>query len=194
MDTPSQGEITRVLSGAAELTREEALERLVPLVYDELRVIARARLRGERTGHSLQTTDLVHEAWMKMAGDRNPPWDDRGHFFRAVAEAMRRILIDHARTRTRTKRGGGAVRVELQETDRVTGADPDPETVLALDEAICRLAEQAPRSADVVKLRYFAGLGISETAAALGLSERTVKREWTFARAWLLSELGGAAD
>jgi len=194
MNTPAQGDITRALTGAADLTREEALERLVPLVYDELRVIARSRLRGERTGHTLQTTDLVHEAWVKMAGDRNPPWNDRGHFFRAAAEAMRRILIDHARTRTRAKRGGPAIRMEVRETDRVTPEDPDPDTLLALDEAICRLAERAPRTADVVKLRYFAGLGIDETAAALGLSERTVKREWTFARAWLLSELGGTGD
>jgi RNA polymerase sigma factor (TIGR02999 family) len=127
-----------------------------------------------------------------MAGDRNPPWNDRGHFFRAAAEAMRRILIDHARTRSRVKRGGGAIPVELLETDRVTW--PDPDIVLALDEAIRRLAEQAPRAADVVKLRYFAGLGIEETARALELSERTVKREWTFARAWLLDALRDGTD
>jgi RNA polymerase sigma factor (TIGR02999 family) len=187
-----QGDITRILAGAAGLSREEALERLVPLVYDELRVIARSRLRDERPDHTLQTTDLVHEAWARMAGDRNPPWNDRGHFFRAAAEAMRRILIDHARTRTRVKRGGGAIPVELLETDRVTW--PDPDIVLALDEAIRRLAEQAPRAADVVKLRYFAGLGIEETARALELSERTVKREWTFARAWLLDALRDGTD
>lgn len=192
MADPHQGDITRILAGAAGLSREEALERLVPLVYDELRVIARARLRGERPDHTFQTTDLVHEAWAKMAADRNPPWNDRGHFFRAAAEAMRRILIDHARSRARAKRGGAPVRVELLETDRVTW--PDPDSLLALDEAICRLAEQAPRTADVVKLRYFAGLGIEETARALGVSERTVKREWTFARAWLLAALAGGTD
>jgi RNA polymerase sigma factor (TIGR02999 family) len=107
MSEPPPGEITRILAGAAGLSREEALERLVPLVYDELRVIARSRLGGERPDHSFQTTDLVHEAWMKLAGDRNAPWNDRGHFFRAAAEAMRRVLIDHARTRARVKRGGG---------------------------------------------------------------------------------------
>lgn len=163
------------------------MQRLVPLVYEELRVLARAQLRHEREDHSLQVTALVHEAYLRLLGGSHPPWNDRRHFFRAAAEAMRRILIEHARKRSRIKRGGGSVRVELSGVHLALEQDPDQ--LLALDEAIRRLEEQDPKAADVVRLRFFAGLSVEETARATGLSERTVKREWAFARAWLYAAL-----
>ena len=186
------GDVTRILDEAEGLSRAELLEQLAPVVYEELKLLAAARLRGERPDHSLQTTALVNEAYIRLAGDRRTPWDDRGHFFRAAAEAMRRILIEHARKRARVKRGGGRVRVPL--TDALAQSWDHPDEILALDEAIRRLEEQDPRSADVVQLRFFAGLSIEETAEALGLSERTVKREWTFARAWLHDALSEGDD
>jgi len=185
-------EVTRILRASADLGREEILSRLAPVVYDELRVIAAAQLRNERTDHSLQATALVNEAYLRLIEPARPSWEDRGHFFRAAAEAMRRILIDHARGRGRQKRGGGRVRVSLS---RVGPRSWDePERLLALDEALRRLEGQDPRAAEVVQLRYFGGLSVQETAEALGLSERTVKREWTFARAWLLDALREGDD
>jgi RNA polymerase sigma factor (TIGR02999 family) len=173
-------------------SRRSALERLVPAVYDELRALARTQLRGERPDHSLQATALVHEAYLRLLGNgaTQPAWNDRHHFFVAAAEAMRRILIEHARARGRGKRGGGRVRVELSSVDLAVEQDLDE--VLALDEAFRRLEEQDPKAADVVRLRFFAGLSVEETADAMGLSARTVKREWAFARAWLFDALRGA--
>ena len=167
--------------------RDRALDRLVPLVYDELRKIARAQLRGERTDHSLQATALVHEAYLRLMADTRPAWNDRQHFFRAAAEAMRRILIEHARKRGRVKRGENPIRVELSSAD--LGSENDLEEIMALDDAFRRLEQQDPRAADVVRLRFYAGLSVEETAKALDLSERTVKREWSFARAWLYAAL-----
>jgi RNA polymerase sigma factor (TIGR02999 family) len=187
-DTPSRHRVTRILDGAAGLTREQVLERLAPVVYDELRTLAAAHLRRERPDHSLQPTALVHEAYLRLVGGEHAPWEDRGHFFRAAARAMRRILIEQARRRGRQKRGGGRVRVSLDVPLASTWDDPD--RMLALDEALRRLEGQDPRSAEVVQLRYFGGLSVRETAEALGTSERTVKREWTFARAWLRNALG----
>ena len=186
-DTPSRHDVTRILGDADGLSRGQVFARLAPVVYDELRMLAAAQLRRERSGHSLQPTALVNEAYLRLVGTHHPPWEDRGHFFRAAAEAMRRILIEHARKRSRHKRGGGRVRVSLS----AVGAPSwdEPEHVLALDEALRRLEEQDPRSAEVVQLRYFGGLSIQETAEALGTSERTVKREWAFARAWLRNAL-----
>jgi len=185
------GDVTGILAelrhGGAD--RDTAMQRLVPLVYDELRVLARAQLRHERPDHSLQPTALVHEAYLRLLGATPSGFNDRQHFFRAAAQAMRRILVEHARARTRQKRGGARVRVDLSGLD--LAHDPDPDQLLALDEAIRRLEEQDPEAAEVVRLRFFAGLSVEETARATGLSERTVKREWAFARAWLFAALDG---
>ena len=192
MTSLGSGEVTRILSGKDRLSREEALEQLLPVVYDELRALAGARLRHERPDHSLQATALVHEAYIRLVGWEQQSWIDRAHFYRAAAEAMRRILIDHARGRARGKRGGGRVRVDLEDANLATWDDPDD--VLALDEALHRLMEQDPRAAEIVQLRFFAGLSVEETAKALELSIRTVHREWKFARTWLFRALGDADD
>ena len=188
-DTPSEDSITRILVGLRETDRKQALDRLLPLVYDELRALARARLRHERPDHTLQTTALVHEAYLRLLGGEDLPWKNRRHFFHAAGEAMRRILIEHARKRSRVKRGGKRVRVELRDANLAT--EQDMEEILALDDAFRRLEEQDPKAADVVRLRFFAGLSVEETAKAMELSERTVKREWAFARAWLYDALQG---
>ena len=191
-ETPSRHDVTRILEGAEGLSREQVFAQLAPVVYDELRMLAAAHLRREDSGHSLQPTALVNEAYLRLVGAYAPPWDDRGHFFRAAAEAMRRILIEHARKRSRHKRGGGRVQVSLSAVGPASW--DEPEQVLALDEALRRLEEQDPRSAEVVQLRYFGGLSVQETAEALGVSERTVKREWTFARVWLHDALREGDD
>ena len=179
--------VTEILAGVRGQSREAAMERLLPLVYDELRTLARAHLRHERPDHTLQPTALVHEVYLRLLGTTQPPWNDRQHFFRAAAEAMRRVLIEHARRRGRVKRGGRRVRVELGAVDLAN--DEDLEQLVALDDAFRRLEQQDPQAADVVRLRFFAGLSVEETAQATGLSERTVKREWAFARAWLYDAL-----
>jgi RNA polymerase sigma factor (TIGR02999 family) len=186
-DTPSDVSISRILADLHESEPKETIERILPLVYDELRALARARLRNERPDHTLQTTALVHEAYLRLLGGENPPWSNRRHFFHAAGEAMRRILIEYARKRGRLKRGGKRVRVELRDAHLAT--EQDPEMFLALDDAFRRLEEQDPRAADVVRLRFFAGLSIAETAKAMELSERTVKREWALARAYLYAAL-----
>lgn len=180
-------DITRILVSMRDRDRREAMERLVPLLYDELRALAQSHLNRERPDHTLQATALVHEAYLRLLGASRPPWNDRSHFFRAAAEAMRRILVEHARARHRIKRGGDPVRVQLR--DSFMGEERDLDELLALDEALRRLDEQDPRAADVVRLRYFAGLSIADTARALEMSERTVKRDWALARAWLFQEL-----
>lgn len=159
---------------------------LTPTVYAELRAIARARLASQKPGHTLQATALVNEAWLKLRGhfDMQQPGPA---FFKTAAEAMRQVLIDHARGKARQKRGGGVQR-ELTDVAELS-EESDPDQILALDEALCRLESQDETAAAVVKLRYFSGLSVGETAAALQLSERTVKREWRFARAWLLQQL-----
>jgi RNA polymerase sigma factor (TIGR02999 family) len=178
------------LQPADSENRAAALARLVPLLYDEMRALARARLRSERPDHSLQATALVHEAYLRLLGaDTEAAWNDRTHFMVAAAEAMRRILVDHARARGREKRGGGATHIELGEADAARALDDDD--ILALDEVLPRLEALDARTADVVRLRYFVGLTVEETAHALGVSERTVKREWAFARAWLFRALRG---
>ena len=191
-ETPNRHEITAILEGAEGLSRQEVLRRLAPIVYDELRQLAAAQLRRERPGHTLQPTALVNEAYLRLVGATQPPWGSRGAFFGAAAQAMHRILIDHARKRMRQKRGGGAVPVSLSRAGPTSW--DEPERLLALDEALRRLVEVDARSADVIKLRYFGGLSIAQTAEALGVSERTVKREWSFARAWLRHELVEAGE
>ena len=161
---------------------------MLPLVYDELRKLAAAHMANEAPGHTLQPTALVHEAWLRLAGDAGPAhFDNRGHFFAAAAEAMRRILIDSARRKEAQKRGAGLQRVNLDDVD--VAAKADDTTLLRLDEALEKLAREDPPSAELVKLRFFAGLTTEQAAAALGISERTARRYWVFARAWLHDEL-----
>jgi RNA polymerase sigma factor (TIGR02999 family) len=164
-----------------------ALDRLLPLVYAELREIAGAHMRRERPDHTLQPTALVHEAFLRMAGSAALSAQDRTHFLRTASQAMRRVLVDHARARNAQKRGG-ALHVTLDEA--IAGQREPAVDMLALDDALTRLGAAEPRWAQVVELRYFAGLEIPEVAAALGISPATVKRDWQFARAWLSKELG----
>lgn len=163
---------------------QRAASPLVEQVYSQLRVIAQRQLQQERAGHTLQATALVHEAYLRLAG-ANVEWSGAGAFYTAAAEAMRRILIEHARKRGRIKRGGEARRLDLDLSHVADLGEADPERIVALDDAFRRLEGADPRAASVVALRFYAGLSIEEAALALGLSERTVKREWEFARAWL---------
>jgi RNA polymerase sigma factor (TIGR02999 family) len=187
-------DVTRVLQ-EIERGDPQAAERLLPLVYDELRRLAARKMAQEAPGHTLQPTALVHEAYVRLVGDgRQRPWDGRGHFFAAAAESMRRILIENARRRKSGKRGGGRARQELREdalADEALAPDAHDE-LLALDEALARLAAVEPEIVQLVKLRYFAGLTIEQAAAALGISPRTAKRHWAYARAWLRREMDDA--
>jgi RNA polymerase sigma factor (TIGR02999 family) len=177
--------VTRLLrEGAAG--QAESLERLLPLVYRELRVVAANRLRGERRNHTLQPTALVHEAYMKLV-DQKVAWQNRAHFFGVAAQAMRRIVIDYARGDQAAKRGGKKARVTLDDGMSVT--DGPQVDVLALDQALSRLEAVDPRAARIVELRFFAGLDVEEAAEASGLSPATIKREWATAKAWLKREL-----
>ncbi len=180
-------EVTRILS-AIDQGDPHAADQLLPLVYDELRTLAAQKLSQERPGQTLQPTALVHEAYLRLVdADPAPHWNSRGHFFAAAAEAMRRILINRARDKQRLKRGGGWQRLDL---DRLAVADDaSDDGLLALDEALERLAQENPACAEVVKLRFFAGLTLEETAAALGLARRTADRYWAYARAWLYDAL-----
>jgi RNA polymerase sigma factor (TIGR02999 family) len=181
-------EVTQLLAAAGAGDSKAAAE-LLPLVYDELRKLARARMGAERSQQTLQPTALVHEAYLRLVGDQDIKWTNRGHFFGAAARAMRRILVDRARQRESLKRGGDRQRVDGELAESAT-VEPPAEQVIALDGALERLAAFGQRRVDVVMLRYFAGLSVEETAAALGVSEGTVKNEWRFARAWLRRELG----
>lgn len=179
-------DLTRILA-ALDHGAAEASEELLPLVYSELRRIAAGKMSAEGAGHTLQPTALVHEAWLRLAGGDQPRWQNRAHFFAAAAEAMRRILVEHARRKQSLKRGGGAVREELQESHLVLAVPPDE--LLAVHEAVDRLAAEDPTAAELVKLRYFVGMTMEETAAALGLAKRTAESLWTYARAWLSREI-----
>lgn len=184
-DVPHQP-ITEILDaiGAGE---ESAKDELIPLVYGELRKMAGAKMARERAGQTLQPTALVHEAFLRLFGKDRPNWENRGHFFGAAAEAMRRILIERARSKARLMRGGDRQRVELESgTGR---SEPSPLEVLAVDEALTRLEAIDERMAQVVKLRYFAGLTLEEVAAALDISLSSVNRLWSASRAWLHTEL-----
>jgi RNA polymerase sigma factor (TIGR02999 family) len=160
---------------------------LLAVLYDELRSLARSRLGRERIGHSLVPTALVHEAFLRIVGDREDGWASRAQFFAAAAEAMRRILIEHARAHGRVRNGGGQQRITLTGID--LSAPESLDQVIPVDEALQRLQQADPRAAEVVRLRFYAGLSEAETAEALGLSERTVRREWSYARAWLFDAL-----
>ncbi len=183
-------DVTRIL---ADIERGDgrAAEELLPLVYAELRALASQRLAGEGPGHTLQPTALVHEAYIRLVGDTSQEWENRRHFFAAAAQAMRRILIESARKRKRLKRGGDRRRLpanlaELAETHNF-------EEIVAVDDAIRRLEEEDPQAAEIVRLRFFAGLSVDQTAEVLERSPRTVAREWTYARAWLFRVLQGEA-
>jgi RNA polymerase sigma factor (TIGR02999 family) len=183
-------DVTRILS-EVEQGNPHAAEQLLPLVYDELRKLAAQKLASEKPGQTLQATALVHEAYLRLVdAAKTQHWDSRGHFFAAAAEAMRRILVESARKKKRQRHGGGRRRVDLQEA--VSLADSPQDDLLALDEALTRLAAREPAKAELVKLRYFAGLSIDEAADLMRISRTTAKRYWVFARAWLLAEIGDA--
>ena len=165
-------------------------QELLPIVYAQLHKLAQQRMAQEKPGHSLQATALVHEAFLRIVGDREDGWASRAQFFAAAAEALRRILIEHARAHARVVHGGGRQRVTLSGID--LAATEDLGQVLAVDEAFQRLQLADPRAADVVRLRFYAGLSEAETAAALNLSDRTVRREWVYARAWLFDAVQAA--
>lgn len=179
-------EVTRILN-AIEQGDTQATDELLPLVYEELRLLAAQKLSHEPPGQTLQATALVHEAYLRLVGDEPRSWENRGHFFAAAAEAMRRILIERARARLRLKRGGNLQRVDMEEND--LPQEEPPETLLALDEALAKFAQEDPVKAELVKLRYFAGLTIPEAAQALGISKATAERYWSYARAWLFHEI-----
>ena len=180
--------VTQLLIGWSKGDKE-ALDALVPLVYDELRRQAARYLRRERVGHTLQTTALIHEAYMRLIDQKNVHWQNRAHFFGIAAQLMRRILVDHARTKTRAKRGGSNLRVSLTKANifaKVKDLD-----IVALDEALDRLTEIDEQQSRIVELRFFSGLTVEETAEVLGISTATVKRDWSMAKAWLHREISG---
>ena len=186
MPEPSAPDVTRLLLAWRE-GDEGALGRLVPLVYGELRRLAHARIRAEDPGRTLQTTALVHEAYLRLVDARRVPWKDRTHFFALCAQAMRRILVDAARTRGSLKRGGDSPRVPFQEWLAVSpGRDAE---LVALDDALTELAKVEPRKSQVVELRYFGGMSVEETAEVLKVSPQTVMRDWNMAKLWLLRAL-----
>jgi RNA polymerase sigma factor (TIGR02999 family) len=182
-------DVTRILS-AIEQGDPHAADQLLPLVYDALRNLAAERMAQENAGNTLQATALVHEAYLRLVDvKRAQHWNSRGHFFAAAAEAMRRILVERARGKAREKRGGDWRRVDFEELDISCSVTPDQ--LVALDDALARLAALDPLAGELVKLRYFAGLALGQAAAALGISTATAYRHWAYARAWLKTELVG---
>jgi RNA polymerase sigma-70 factor (ECF subfamily) len=191
MKDPSRSphEITQLLAEWSS-GNQTALDKLYPLVYDELHRMARRYMNRERKGHTLQTTALINEAYVRLVDQKHVHWENRAHFFAISAKIMRRILIDHARLHAYAKRGGGVQKVSLDETALI--ADERASDLLLLDEALNRLAEMDPRRSQVVELRYFGGLNNDEIAGVLKISENTVTRDWNMARAWLYQELSGS--
>jgi RNA polymerase sigma factor (TIGR02999 family) len=180
-------DVTRILN-AIEQGDPSAAERLLPLVYEELRKLAAQRMAQEAPGHTLQPTALVHEAYVRLVDvEKAHQWDGRGHFFAAAAEAMRRILVDRARRKHRPKHGGDRVRVDLD--DGCAIGNPPSNRLLALDDALTKLASEDERKAQLVKLRYFAGMSVAEAASVLGISRATADRYWTYAKTWLYCEM-----
>src|SRR5437762_5952798 len=186
--SPAHPEVTQLL-GDGIGGDEGALEKLIPLVQPELHRLAHHYMSRERAGHTLQTTAILNEAYLRLVDDTKPLWQNRTHFVAAAAQLMRRIMVDHARERNSLKRGGGALKVTLDEAALVT--ETRSEELLALDEALERLAVQDSRKSQIVELRYFGGLTVEETAEFLELSQRKVEREWTMAKAWLYRALSG---
>jgi len=182
-------DLTHILERAQQ-GDPKAAEELLPLVYDELRKLAAAKMAQEKPGQTLQATALVHEAWLRLAADAAPQFQNRAHFFGAAAEAMRRILIERARRRIAAKRGGGALQVELDEIE-IPSPVADDDKFLAVNEALEKLAALDPRKAELVKLRYFVGMSFDEAAVALGIAVPTAKQWWAYARAWLAVEMRG---
>lgn len=180
-------DVTRILE-SAQNGDSKAADELLPLVYSELRKLAAAKMAQERPNQTLQPTALVHEAWLRLVGNQNQQWNGRAHFFGAAAEAMRRILIERARRKAAVKRGSGCVHVDLDQVD--IAADANSDTLLVVDEALEKLQREDPRAAELVKLRFFSGLTLEEAGEVLGFSERSAKRCWAFARAWLYAEMG----
>jgi RNA polymerase sigma factor (TIGR02999 family) len=190
-ESPDPSDLTVFLKRWRDGDRE-ALDVLLPRVYDQLRDIARTRLRAERTDHTLDTSALIHEAYLRLADGVVADWQDRAHFFAVASTVMRRVLIDHAKQRQRAKRGGARIRVDLDQlqlSDAGTAVDADPDSLIALDDALQRFEQLHPRQAKAVELRYFAGLTLEEAAAVLSTSAPTVMRDLRFAEAWLASEL-----
>jgi RNA polymerase sigma factor (TIGR02999 family) len=169
--------------------KRDVINDLMPLVYDELHRQAKRYLRRERQNHTLQTTALIHEAYLKLVDQRNVEWESRTHFYAIAAQAMRRILVDHARTQKREKRGGDNVALPLDDALQIAGKDANTVDLIALDEALTKLALRDERQARVVELRYFADLSLEETAAALGVSRATTAADWSMAKSWLFREL-----
>ena len=185
-------ELTHLLSKVQD-GDSNAAEKLLPLVYKELRKLAAARLAREKPGQTLQATALVHEAYVRLVGgEAERTWEGRGHFFAAAAEAMRRILVEQARRKMSARRGGGLRRVELLDED--LAGPPGDERILALDEALIRLAQVRPQAARLVQLRFFAGLTVEEAAQTIGISSRSARRVWVFAQAWLRREMQSPED
>lgn len=182
-------DVTRILQAINEGDSTSAVD-LMPLVYEELRKLAASKMAREAPGQTLQATALVHEAWMRLSDGKGQQWDSRGHFFAAAAEAMRRILVDNARRKKALKRGGDQEKVELNELNIVT--DSDDEELLAVHEALDQLKREDPVIAELVKLRFFAGLKIDEAALAMDISRSTAKRHWNYAKAWLYNAIKNA--
>ncbi len=188
----ASGDVTALL-GQLPADNQDVAGQLVPLIYDELRRIAGAQMRRERASHTLQATAVVHEAYLRLAGEREIQWQSRAHFFAIAARAMRQVLLDYARQRHAGKRGGeGAQKVEI-DVDLPAGANRI-EDIVAIDEVVTRLSELDQQQGRIVELRFYAGLSVEETAEAMGISESTVKREWRLAKAWLHRELAAAAS
>jgi RNA polymerase sigma factor (TIGR02999 family) len=183
-------DVTRILD-AIQRGDAKATEELLPLVYEELRILAGQKLSHEAPGQTLQATALVHEAYIRLVGNNSAGWDSRGHFFAAAAEAMRRILVDTARRKQARKHGGDRRRLSLETLDLMTRATP--EEIVALDDALAALAGEDAQAAEIVKLRLFAGLSVDQAGEAIGVSRATAYRQWTYARAWLRSEIHGGA-
>jgi len=184
----SLSDVTRILE-SIQHGDPKAADELLPLVYAELRKLAAYKMAHNAAGHTLQPTALVHEVWMRLVGNDKPTFENRAHFFAAAAEAMRRILIDNARRKNRLRHGQGLARVDLDQVDVAIHSDDD--TLIRVDEALQKLAQESPVKAELVKLRFFIGLSIADAGQALGLSESTAKRYWAYSRAWLYEELKG---
>jgi RNA polymerase sigma factor (TIGR02999 family) len=191
MTEPSPRDITQMLIDWSN-GNQEAFDKLMPVVYAELRRQAARHLRHERAGHTLQTTDLIHEAYLKLIDQKNVRWQNRAHFFAVAAQSMRRILVDHARRRHRAKRGGSGIALPLDEGLLVVAEKSEVVDLLALDMALTRLAAIDARQSQIVELRFFSGLSIEETAAVIGVSRTTVKDDLNMAKAWLRREMDGA--
>jgi RNA polymerase sigma factor (TIGR02999 family) len=189
-------DVTRILN-AIEQGDLQATEELLPLIYDELRLLAAQKMAKEPPGQTLQATALVHEAYLRLVEAENQNWNSRGHFFKAAAEAMRRILVDNARRKKSLRAGGGYRKIDIDQASLWTLIPSDgssSEDLLALDEALEKLSKTDPRNAELVKLRYFAGLSLDQVAKIEGISRRTATRWWTYARAWLHREISGGRD